>query len=144
MHHVAIMKPSWHLIPKIVSGEKSVESRWYQVRCAPWNRVAAGDTIFFKDSGQPVTARAEVERVLQISLKDIVDARKIIRDFGKELCLVEKDPATWKSFPRYCVLMFLKNPSALKEPIEIDKTGFGSAAAWLTVPHIAAITRKPR
>lgn len=52
MHHVAIMKPSWKLIPKILSGEKTIESRWYQTRRAPWNGIAAGDVVYFKDSGE--------------------------------------------------------------------------------------------
>ncbi|MEI7477466.1 MAG: hypothetical protein WCJ81_02865 [bacterium] len=41
MDHVAIMKKSRKLIPKIVSGEKTIESRWYQTKRAPWNTVHA-------------------------------------------------------------------------------------------------------
>jgi len=42
MDHVAIMKRSWGLIPKILSGEKTIESRWYKKRIPPWNRISKG------------------------------------------------------------------------------------------------------
>ena len=63
VEHVAIMKKSWRLLPKILSGEKTVESRWYSIKAAPWGRIHPGDPIYFKDSGEPVTVRAIVEKV---------------------------------------------------------------------------------
>lgn len=51
MHHIAIMNGPWNLIPKILSGEKTIESRWYRTRRAPWGGIRAGDTVYFKDSG---------------------------------------------------------------------------------------------
>ena len=56
MHHVAIMNKSWNLIPKIISGEKSIESRWYQTKRTPWDKIKAGDKIFFKNSGEAIIA----------------------------------------------------------------------------------------
>lgn len=58
-----------------------------------------------------------------------------------EICMVEKDPKTWKRLPKYCILMRLRDPIALKQSFTIDRTGFGSGAAWLTVPDIAIIKR---
>jgi len=40
----------------------------------------------------------------------------------------------------YCLLVFLKNPQAI-EPFEIDKTGFGAMAAWITIDNIEKIKR---
>ncbi len=37
--------------------------------------------------------------------------------------------------------MFLKNPTAV-EPFEINKTGFGVMAAWITVKNISSIWKK--
>lgn len=39
MHHLAILKKSWPLIPKILNKQKTIESRWYKVKCAPWNKI---------------------------------------------------------------------------------------------------------
>lgn len=70
MNHIAIMKKSWELIPKIISGEKTIESRWYKNRIAPWDRISEGDTVYFKDSGEPVSAVATVSKVLQFDNLD--------------------------------------------------------------------------
>lgn len=136
MHHVAIMNPRWKLIAKIVSGEKVIESRWYMTRRAPWNGLKKGDTVFFKDSGKRVTAESRVGKVLQFELASVDDARSIVKKYGKKICIVNKDPASWGTRPKYCILIFLTKARLLKKSFSIDKQGFGSAAAWLTVRHI--------
>jgi ASC-1-like (ASCH) protein len=141
MDHLAIMNKSWKLIPKIISGEKSIESRWYQMRCAPWNKISKGDRIFFKNSGEAVTAAAAVSKVKKFTIVNLKEAKDIIKKYGREICLVNDDPSTWKRLPKYCVLIWLIKPELLKEPFLIDKTGFGSAAAWLSVKNISQIKR---
>lgn len=141
MHHVAIMKKSWKLIPKIVSGEKTIESRWYQTRRAPWDKIKAGDTIFFKNGGEPITARATVSEVLQFEIRSIAECEWIVKRYGKEIGLMNKDVSTWKPLPKYCILMRLENPKSVKS-FEIDKTGFGNACAWLVVKSISLLRIK--
>lgn len=65
MDHLAIMNPKRKLIPKILSGEKTIESRRYMMKVAPRNKIQSGDTVYFKDAGQMVTASATVAHVLQ-------------------------------------------------------------------------------
>ena len=139
MHHVAIMKKSWGLIPKIISGEKKIESRWYQARRTPWDRVQVGDIIYFKNSGESIIARATVSKVLQFELKNSIDAKKIVKKFGKDICLVERNISKWGRLPRYSILMWLKNPQKIKIPFYINKRGFGASSAWITTPHIRNI-----
>jgi ASC-1-like (ASCH) protein len=67
MEHLAIMKRSWNLTSKILSGKKKVESRWYKTKHPPWDLIKSGDVVYFKDSGEPVTIKAEVEKVRQFS-----------------------------------------------------------------------------
>ena len=138
MDHVAIMKKSWGLIPKIVSGEKAIESRWYQQKRAPWNKITAGDTIFFKNSGEAVSTSATVERVLQFVIDGTQSIVPIIEKYGKKICLLNPDPAQWNKVPKYCILVELKNPQKIK-PFHINKKGFGSACAWLTIDNINKI-----
>ncbi len=139
MDHVAIMRPSWKLIPKILSGTKTIESRWYLTRRAPWNGISRGDRVFFKDSGKPVVAAADVERVAQCTIESLIDAKDIVNRYGKAICLVNDDPATWQRLPRYAILIHLAQPRRLAAPFMINKHGFGSATAWITVPSIDAI-----
>jgi hypothetical protein len=139
MDHVAIMNKSWHLIPKIVSGEKIIESRWYQTRRAPWNVISNGDIVYFKNSGELVTASAKVSKVLQFTLQSEKDAEEIVKKYGKDICIVNPDPKTWGKLPKYCILIFLKNAQYLDQPFQINKTGFGNSTAWLLVNDIKKI-----
>ncbi len=139
MHHIAIMNKSWKLIPKIVSGEKEIESRWYQTRRAPWNVINPGDTVYFKNSGEAIAAEARVAKVLQFELKSISDAREIVRTYGRRIAIVNPDPATWGKLPKYCILIFLRDAKYIAKPFQINKDGFGNAAAWLVTPNINKI-----
>lgn len=141
MHHVAIMKKSWGLIPKILNGEKTIESRWYQTRRAPWDKIKTGNIVFFKNSGEPVTIQANVSKILQFEIRTLSDARNIVKKYGREICLVNKNPKTWNRLPKYCVLIWLANPQSVKKPFNIDKRGFGISTAWLVVNDIYKIKK---
>ena len=142
MEHVAIMKKSWKLIDRIVSGEKTIESRWYQHRRDPYHKIKSGDVVYFKDSGEPVTAKADVERVLEFSDLTPTQIDSILIKYGKGI-LVEYTKNLYKNYEgkNYCILIFLKNPKYIK-PFSIDKTGYGSTSAWLCVNNISKIKLK--
>jgi len=139
MHHIAVMNKSWKLIPKIVSGEKKIESRWYQTKRTPWNNINPGDIVFFKDSGEPVSAKAEVLKVLQFELKSKESTKDIIEKYGKEICLVNTNLDTWNPKLKYCILIYLKNAEYLENKFNINRAGFGSGTAWITIDNINKI-----
>jgi ASC-1-like (ASCH) protein len=139
MDHVAIMNKSWKLIPKVVSGEKKIESRWYQTRRAPWNNINTGDRIFFKNSGESVIAMADVSNVLQFIIKDKKDAQNILDKHAKDICLLNTDIENWKKLPKYCILVFLENAKYIDKPFQINKKGFGISTAWICVNNIKDI-----
>lgn len=135
------MNKSWKLIPKILSGEKTIESRWYKTRRAPWDKIKPGDTVFFKNSGEPVSAKARVMKVLQFSINQSSDPVHIIAKYGKQICIVNSNPDTWDSKPNYCILVFLADAKPVK-PFAINKTGFGNSTAWIVVNNINLIRAK--
>jgi len=141
MDHLAIMKKSWDLLPKIFSGEKRIESRWYKSKHLPWDKIKAGERIFFKNSGEPVTLVAEVEKVLQFENLTQEKVSELLEQYGQGLGLT-REITPWfyerTKDKNYCLLIFLKNPQAIK-PFEINKKGFGLMAAWITVPDISRI-----
>ena len=132
MDHVAIMKKSWGLLPKILTGEKTVESRWYKNKSAPWGKIMAGDAVYFKNSGEDVTAWAKVTKVLQFDDLNQKKVREILEKYGEEDGIKDID-AFYNLFKdkKYCLLVFLENPKKIK-PFKIDKTGYGAMAAWMT------------
>ncbi len=141
MDHIAIMGPKWKLIPRILSGEKTIESRWYKTRRAPWGMIHVGDTVYFKDSGKLITAKATVSSVWSFDHLTIEMAHDIVHKYGKEICIQDHDIATWADGKNYAILIGLKDPVPVLEPFGIDKTGMGAGAAWITVSSITQILR---
>lgn len=143
MEHIAIMRKSWGLTKKILQGKKRIESRWYMNIYAPWDRIKKGETIYFKDSGDPVTIKTEVERVIQFSDLNPDKVKEILNKYGQADGLGIKDiPNFFKRFKdkKYCILVFLKNPLKIK-PFDIDKTGFGMMSAWISIADVNKIKK---
>ncbi|OHA93183.1 MAG: hypothetical protein A3H52_03085 [Candidatus Zambryskibacteria bacterium RIFCSPLOWO2_02_FULL_39_26] len=141
MEHVAIMRKSWRLTQKILSGQKKIESRWYSVKYRPWDCIKKGETIYFKDSGEPVKIRTKVRKVIQLSDLTPKKVRKLLNKYGKNDGLEkEKIVEFFERFKdkKYCILIFLKNPQKIK-PFDLDKTGFGAMSAWLTIDDVSKI-----
>ncbi|MFA4906849.1 MAG: ASCH domain-containing protein [archaeon] len=144
MEHLAIMKKSWHLTERILSGKKTVESRWYSSRRAPYGKIRPGETVYFKDSGEPVALKAKVRKVLEFSGLTPKKVREILSRYGKMDGLRKDEiPKFFGLFrsKKYCVLIFLSNPAKVK-PFEIGKRGFGNMSAWICAPRIQALRRQ--
>lgn len=142
MDHIAIMKQNSRLIEKILNGEKTIESRWYLSRKAPWDKIEKGDKIFFKLSGGEIMACAEADKVIQYAYLSNQKAREIIRTYGQQIGFRKsKISKYYKAYgnKKFCILVFLRNPVRLK-PFKIDKTGFGISSAWLCVEDIKKIS----
>ncbi len=141
MEHIALMRKTWRLTQKILSGKKKIESRWYKYRRIPWNRISAGDRVYFKDSGEPVTIRAEVAKALQFSDLNPEKVMEILKKYGKKDGIGRnKMQKFFRIFKdrKYCILVFLKNPRRI-EPFDIDKTGFGAMSSWVSIGNVNRI-----
>jgi len=116
MDHVAILRKSNfkkgdNILGDIIAGRKTVESRWYVHKVAPWDKIFAGDTVYFKESGCPVTAKAYVSKVLQFDALTADKVREIISDYGKQIApsLPEEEFFLWAEThadKKYCILIF--------------------------------------
>lgn len=141
MDHVAIMKKSWGMIDKIISQEKTIESRWYKFKHSPWGKIEAGDMVYFKNSGEMISVRAEVGKV--ISFIDLTESRikEIIEEYGERDGIAKGDEDKFIDLfkdKKYCLLVFIKKPEMVT-PFMIDKKGFGAMAAWITVSDIESV-----
>jgi len=144
--HVAILRKASfgdHILADIIAGRKTIESRWYVNKIAPWDRISQGDTVYFKESGCHVTARAHISKVLQYTNLTPETVAEIITKYGKHIApnLPEEEFFVWAqnhSNKNYCILVFLEKVARVS-PFDIDKKGFGSACAWLVVDDIRKI-----
>ncbi len=140
MQHIAILKKSWKLIDKILSGEKKIESRWYKNKSAPWNKIKAGEVVYFKDSGEAVTIKTEVEKVLQFNNLTPNKVKELLNKYGENIGIKANDFYEQLKDKNYCLLIFLKNSKKIK-PFQINKTGFGLMSAWICVNNIEQIKK---
>lgn len=141
MDHVAIMRISWGLLPKILSGEKKIESRWYKNRAVPWGKINSGDVVYFKNTGEPVTVKTVVTKVLSFEDLDLSKIKNILDKYGTDIGIASKDSEYYLQLfkeKRYCLLIFISKPQPIKR-FEINKKGFGAMAAWISVRNIRQI-----
>lgn len=141
MEHLAIMRRSLGYLEKIVKGSKTIESRWYNSKKAPWDRIKKGETIYFKNSGCPVTVETKVNGVLQFSDLNPGKIREILDDYGSRLGIDDVNGffETVKD-KKYCILVFLEQVQEIK-PFSVDKTGYGMMSAWISVEDISNLSK---
>jgi len=141
MHHIAILDKKRKLLEKILSKEKTIESRWYKTKRAPWHAIAENDIVYFKDCGEPITAVAKVRKVLFFDKLNKEKVLSILQKYGRDIGFTNLEYMDYYDGKNYCVLIFLEDVKEV-EPFSISKDGFGNACAWITVNNIEKIELK--
>ncbi len=124
MKHVAILKQPF--FDMILSGEKTIESRFSMNKIVPFNKVSIGDEIYLKQTGKQVTAKAEVDKVQYYQLTPEM-ADQIRKDFGKQIGIDKFEDWETTRNKRYCTLIWLKNVKKIS-PVEVPRS---NGAGWL-------------
>ncbi len=119
MKHLAIFKgDSANLI---LSGKKTIESRFSNKKNAPFQAISTGDLVYIKPSGKEIIGEFRVKKVLfmdGLEKEDIVDLKK---RYGEKIAM---DEAWWekKADSKYATLIFIGNVSHfLTSPVKIPK-----------------------
>ena len=137
MEHLAILFKQGKWLDKILSGEKTIESRWYKFKKTPYKNISAGDRIYFKESGEPVTATAQVSKALFYDDLDESKIKTLLQQYGTELGVSQAYLEKVKD-KHFCTMIFLKGVEQI-EPFQVNKKGYGLMAAWITVEDISRI-----
>ncbi len=137
MEHLAILSKQSNLLAKILSGEKTIESRWYKFKKTPYENISAGEVIYFKESGELVTAKARVVKVLFFYILNESKIKNILEEYGPKLGVSMSYLEKVKD-KNFCTLIFLEKVEKIK-PFQINKKGYGLMAAWITVDTIEKI-----
>lgn len=134
------------MIEKILTGKKTIESRWYGRKCDPWDNVHEGDTIYFKNASEPIAATSKVKKVIQFDDLTPSEVEQIIEEYYKDLGIGDDQITEYYEHfknKKYCILIFLDSAKKIK-PFRINKSGFGNMCAWLTVDDIEKIKIQPK
>lgn len=107
MDHLAIMSKGY--IEKILSGEKTIESRFSKNRISPFHRVNVGEKVYLQEVGKSVTAMFEIGDVIyfeDLNEKSIEEIRH------KYQAQIAADDSFWKDkkTSKYGTLIFISNP----------------------------------
>lgn len=123
--HLALMVEPY--LSLILSGKKTIESRFSTKRIIPYNKISSGDIVVLKKSGGSLVAVFEVETVVFKQIKSENDFEIIRKDYGKELCLEDE---FWirKKDAKYVTLLRISHLQAIS-PIVVNKA---NRQSWLT------------
>lgn len=126
MKHIAILRQPFY--DMILSGEKTIESRWSKNKIAPYMQVQKGDVVFLKETGKNVTAKANVEKVEFYELTPDI-AEEIRKKHGKEIGIDKFDD--WNKYlqKNFCTLIWLSNVEKVKNIPSPKSHGAG----WLVI-----------
>lgn len=130
MKHLAIFKQPY--LDLILSGQKTIESRFSIDKRAPYNKVKEGDKIILKESGDLVKGEFTAGKVQYINItKDGLD---ICKSFSKQICS-DLDKNFWKSREnkKFATLIEIKNPIKYNEPRKCIEKPNKSMSAWFVL-----------
>lgn len=130
MQHIAILKqPFFNMV---LSGEKTIESRWSMNKTAPFNKIKKGDTVWLKETGKNVTAKAVAEKVefYNLTPEKVEDIRI---KYGKQIGTDKFEDWIGTLQKKYCTLIWLKDVTLIK-PIQVRRS---NGAGWIVVEDIS-------
>ncbi len=141
MEHLAILTQGQGLLDLIARGTKNIESRWSKKPIRPYEDVEAGERIYFKE-GRRVQLVADIRSVQYFEHLTPNQLQKIMEIYAPRIGLPAEQLVGAYSNRPYGTLVFLDNPRPIVA-FEIDKNGFGSGTAWLTVESVEKLKRIP-
>lgn len=122
--HLALMQGEF--LELILSGEKSIESRFTKNRIAPVGNIQAGDLVLFKQVGRELFAVGLVEKAKDGVLDDAAWAyvRRHADDIG-----IDEEYIEYKSDAQYYVLVWVKDVHLIP-PMRLEKR---DRRAWVVL-----------
>ena len=126
MQHIAILKQPF--FDMVLSGEKTIESRWSMNKIAPFNKVSVGDDILLKETGKDVTATAKVKDVKYYEFTP-EKVEKIRIKYGKQIGTDKFEDWQLTLQKKYCTLIWLDSVKEIN-PIKVQRS---NGAGWIVL-----------
>ncbi|MEI6044449.1 MAG: ASCH domain-containing protein [Chloroflexota bacterium] len=128
MEHIAILSHR-SVLEKILSGKKTIESRFSRLKSLPFGQVGECDVIYFKLSGGPIMGKAQVAKVEEYENLTPGLVSGLAKRYQSELAISE-DFLVRKLESRFATLIFLKQVEQC-EPWGYKQEG---RAGWIVLP----------
>lgn len=118
MKHLAIFTPA--AVKDIFSGKKTVDGRFSKIKIAPFGKIAAGDVVLMKVSGEEIVGQFTVDRVLYFDHPKKEEAESLIKKYSRDLAM----PASfWVVHEKinFITLIFIKEVTKFLIQPEVPK-----------------------
>ncbi|MDO8573875.1 MAG: hypothetical protein Q7R77_03945 [Candidatus Daviesbacteria bacterium] len=117
--HLAIFKGSAG--EAILTGQKTIESRFSRVKSVPFGVISSGDLVYIKPSGKDIIGQFRVKKVIFLDGLDSSDLSDLRNLYEKRLA-VEKDYWEKHKNARYGTLIFIGDSSRfITSPVKFPK-----------------------
>lgn len=127
MKHIVILKKKYY--DMIISGEKTIESRFSLNKTAPYGKVQIGDELLLKVIGCDVTATARVKDVEYFEELYPDRINKIRVRYGKDIGSTKMSEWMDTMTKNYGTLVWLTDVKEV-EPISVKRS---CGAGWLII-----------
>jgi len=126
--HVAIFVEPY--LTFILDGKKTVESRFSSVRCAPYNKVRAGDIILLKKAGGPVIGLCRAHAAWFYTV-DRQTLKEIRHSFAEQICPADSGFWSDRENSSFATLISISDVQRLPAFMlrKRDRRG------WVTIPR---------
>lgn len=123
--HLAVM--GLKTINAILSGKKTVETRFSQHRIAPFGEIRVGDLVYMKPPGEEITGQFRVKKVFSFEGLTPKDLEKIFLDYRKEISMgdsmEDERYKRGKASSRFGTLIFIgESERFITSPVKIKKS----------------------
>jgi hypothetical protein len=127
--HIAILSHK-SVLDKILSGEKTVESRFSRVKGLPFGSISAGDIVYFKLSGGQVLGKAKVAAIEEHENLNPRRIEELAQRYSHELAISE-DFLARKLESKFATLIFLAEVETC-DPWNYKQDG---RSGWIILPE---------
>jgi len=124
--HLVILKRPY--LDAILTGRKTIESRFMRTSRAPFGKISPGDQLFFKITSGPVCATGRVQKVMSFDNLTPNRLQQIRRTYNDRI-IAHDQYWTDKSNCKRGVLIWLEHIKPI-EPVWIDKKDW---RAWVVL-----------
>ncbi|MBI2017733.1 ASCH domain-containing protein [Candidatus Daviesbacteria bacterium] len=117
--HLAIFKGEG--AEDILSGKKTIESRFSKAKIAPYGKISAGDLVYIKPSGGDIIGQFRVKKVIFFDGLEVEDIKEIQLNYARFI-VAGKEYWKGKEAAKYGTLIFIgESAQFLTSPIKIPK-----------------------
>ncbi|MBI2019513.1 ASCH domain-containing protein [Candidatus Daviesbacteria bacterium] len=106
---------------QILTGKKTIESRFSRVKNPPFGEISGGDLVYIKPSGEEVIGQFRVKKVFFYDNLDLSDLSALRNLYGEQLA-ADKDYWEKHKNARFGTLIFIGDSAKfITSPIKIPK-----------------------